>query len=212
MKISNLDFGFPLIVIDDYYSNEELNLIWEELIFLGKKDVLYLGSNPKSSGALNESGIPLKTNYSVFLDDLFSYDRNFSNILKVNRKIFNQWDNIISQNDHWFYKNLHCVVYYTLLSYYEHQSYYGLHRDNSTATSLSWFYKEPKQFDGGDLIFENGSKIEVKNNRTIIFPSMILHEVNSVIMEEQNLNKQLGRFCITQFLHTSEHAITKNKN
>ena len=206
MKINNLDFGFPLIVIDDYYSEEELNLIWEELNFLCKKNVLYSGIDPRSSGAIDESGVPLKTNYSVFLDELFSFDRNFSNILTVNRKLFNNWENIINQNEHWFYKNLHCVIYYTLLSYYEDQSYYGLHKDNSTATSLSWFYKEPKKFEGGDLIFKNGSRIEVKNNRTIIFPSLIPHGVETVVMKEEDLNKKLGRFCITQFLHTSEHA------
>lgn len=206
MKINHLDFGFPLIVIDDYYSEEELNLIWEELNFLCRKDVLYLGSDPKSGGASNEFGNPLKNNYSIFLDDLFSYDRKFSNILTVNRKLFKCWSDIISQNTHWFFQNFECFVDYTLLSYYENQNHYKFHRDNASITCLSWFYKKPKKFEGGDLFFENESKIELLNNRTVLFPSMMLHSVDHVIMDEKDLNKKLGRFCITQFLHTSEHA------
>lgn len=205
MKISNLDFGFPIILIDDYYSDEELTLIWEELLFLGKKDILYSESHPKSEGAKTTSGISLKSNYSVFLDKLFSYDRNFSNILKVNRKLFNQWNNIITQNSHWFYKNLFCSADFTLFSYYENQNYYDLHKDSATATSLSWFFKEPKKFEGGNLFFENEKKIEVKNNRMVIFPSIIPHGVSSVTMNKEDLNKQFGRFCITQFLHTVKH-------
>ena len=205
MKISNLDFGFPIILIDDYYSDEELTLIWEELLFLGKKDILYSGSDPRAKGAETTSGISLKSNYSVFLDHLFCYDRNFSNILKINRKLFNQWDDIITQNSHWFYKNLFCSADATLFSYYENQIYYDLHKDSATVTSLSWFFKEPKKFEGGNLFFENGKKIEVKNNRMVIFPSIIPHGVSSGTMNKEDLNKQFGRFCITQFLHTFNH-------
>ena len=200
MRVENLNLEFPLILIDNYYNQEELDLIWEELNFLGSKNKLHLGDDPRSGSAVDKDSNPLKNNYSVSIDSLFAYDRNFSNILKVNRKLFNEWDSIIRQNNHWFYKNLKCENDFTFLSYYENNNYYNLHQDDSFVTVLSWFYKEPKKFKGGDLIFENGQKIRVLNNRTVIFPSMIKHGVESIIMEEVDLDKKMGRFCITQFL------------
>jgi len=51
------------------------------------------------------------------------------------------------------------------------------------------------------LIYK-GSKIdiEVENNKCVIFPSNILHSVDKITMNDEDLNKKLGRFCITQFL------------
>jgi hypothetical protein len=34
MKRTYLDYDFPLIIIDDFYNQIELDLIWEELNFL----------------------------------------------------------------------------------------------------------------------------------------------------------------------------------
>ena len=201
MKIENLNFGFPVILIDDYYSKNELSLIWNDLNFFGDKNILYSENNPRSGSATDGKGNILKKNYTVFLDDLFSYDRNFSNILKVNRKLFTEWENIIKQNNHWIYQNFVCLRDTTIVSYYENDNFYDLHRDCSYVTSLFWTYKEPKRFQGGNLIFESGDEIEVINNRMIIFPSTIRHGVKVVTMEDEYLNKKNGRFCITQFLH-----------
>jgi len=41
MEIKNLDFGFPLILIDNFYLEEELNFIWEELNFLCDKNIFF---------------------------------------------------------------------------------------------------------------------------------------------------------------------------
>jgi hypothetical protein len=43
---------------------------------------------------------------------------------------------------------------------------------NRRITILNWFFKEPRSFDGGDSFFPSqDKKIELKNNRTVIFPS-----------------------------------------
>jgi len=202
MKIEHVDFGFPLIIIDDYYEEEELNLIWQELHFLTKPNVLYKGSDYDSGSAVDSSGNPLKSNYSAFVDDIYLI-REYSNILTLNRKIFDCWDSITSKNTHWFFKYFHCTMDFTLFSYYENNDYYDFHRDSAVLTSLTWFYQEPKKFEGGNLHFTNGNTIEVLNNRMVLFPSMIPHKVDSIFMEEKNLDKHLGRYCITQFLHSS---------
>ena len=203
MKINHINFEFPAILIDDYYSKKELDLIWDELNFITKKNVLYSGSQIESGAAKDELGNSLKSNYSIFLDNVYD-SRNISNILTVNRKLFDQWNYITKNTNHWFYQNFECYSDFTLISYYENGDYYDFHKDRAGLTSLTWFYKEPKKFKGGDLYFSNENKINVLNNRMIIFPSMIPHRVSPVFVEKNDLDQKLGRFCITQFLHPND--------
>ena len=79
----------------------------------------------------------------------------------------------------------------------------------------TWLYKEPKGFYGGDFILNPKETdlsnemyptktIELKNNRSVIFPGMILHGVTPVKMNKQFANTKfdVGRFTITNFLTT----------
>ena len=61
---------------------------------------------------------------------------------------------------------------------------------------MTWYYKEPKKFTGGELIFTDFDyTIPCKKNYTIIFPSFLRHKVNEVNVEEDGY----GRFTITNF-------------
>jgi predicted 2-oxoglutarate/Fe(II)-dependent dioxygenase YbiX len=65
---------------------------------------------------------------------------------------------------------------------------------------LIWFYKEPKKFEGGELLFtEKEIKIDLKHNRMILFPSHFLHEVKPIKMKEE-FDKGYGRYSITKFI------------
>ena len=67
----------------------------------------------------------------------------------------------------------------SFISYYEDADNFKPHFDVFQFTALIWLYKEPRDFEGGDLIlhdFEN-KKIELKNNRLVFFPSYYLHSV-----------------------------------
>ena len=93
---------------------------------------------------------------------------------------------------------------FTLISYYENNDYYKAHADTSDITALTWLFKEPKRFTGGDLIFpDTEERIECKNNKIILFPGCIRHQVTEINMEKQHQNQKLGRWCITQFLHSN---------
>ena len=90
----------------------------------------------------------------------------------------------------------------TLLSYYEDGDYYSAHQDASVLTAVTHIFKEPQTFQGGDLLFPDfNGEIKVRNNHTVIFPGMINHSVTKVTMNDEDLNKKYGRFCMTQFLH-----------
>lgn len=199
MKIQHINSHFPFIIIDDFYSENELDLIWEELFFLCHIP-LKLRPSSIDQGAAVENGKILKTTHSVYLDGVYT-QREYSNILNVNRKLFVEFDNIFETSDSWFYRNLTFNQDFTQVSYYENGDEYEAHQDNSMITCLSWFYQEPRRFTGGDLLFPDYDiSINIANNRMVIFPSHIFHKVEKVKMDKQYENQKKGRFCISQFL------------
>lgn len=204
MKVIHNNNPFPFIIIENIYNNEELKLIWEELNFICYSHKL---ENPEDTGsAVDTQGNLLKNNKSIFLDDIYS-DRKFSNILSVNRKIFDFSSEIFRSSESWFFRNLMSNMDTTLISYYESGGYYRKHIDASLATCLTWFYQEPKKFEGGNIILnyeDCNIEIEVENNKCLIFPSIIHHTVSDVIMNNNETNSKNGRFCMTQFLHLTK--------
>ena len=96
----------------------------------------------------------------------------------------------------WFYRYLtnrsDRLTDKTLVSYYEDGSYYKPHVDAAIMTCISYHWKEPKEFTGGDLHFGD-FKVPIENNCLLIFPSCTEHEVSPVSGQ--------GRYAITQFLN-----------
>ena len=195
--ITKVEHPFPYLKIENMYSDEELDLISEELVFLNHKNKL---ESPEETGGAVENGKISKQNSGLFLDDLYK-KREISNILTINRKLFNKeyLESYASLN--FGYKSiLRCNQDGTLISYYENGGYYHSHCDISVHTALTWFFKIPRLFKGGNLIFsEYDHTIEIDHNMTIIFPSFVLHSVEEVSMEE-NLPSGFGRYCMSQFI------------
>lgn len=195
----------PVIVIDSFYDFAAKQKIMQELLFLNN-DSRKL-QNPKNSGSAWEfdNSLPdgkkyLKQNKAHSLDNIY-WDRNVSNILVENRKLFSEevTNELISFHQifrYVKYVNIDC----TLVSYYDNSDYYLPHRDDATITALTWFYQEPKSFSGGELIFENSLEIDCITNRCVIFPSIMLHAVNEIKIDNNKKEKNLGRFAISQFL------------
>ena len=198
MKIEHHQKGFPYIIIEDLYTEEEENRIKKEFDFF-----LPSLKDPEDTGTAvdPETREPLKKNKGIFLDSVFM-DRSVSQILQINRKIFTvleQQKYQIGYNN-WFFKNQATHSDTTLLSYYEKDDHYAPHRDDGLFTVLTWFYKEPKSFTGGDFFFSDyGIRIKCKNNMTVVFPSMIEHVVHPVKVDEDKLGQGYGRWCLTQF-------------
>lgn len=195
-NIIKIEDPFPYLIVENLYNEDELKLIWQELEFLNHPCKLELPEN--IGGALEDFEL-ISNNRGLFLDDLYK-KREISNILTVNRKIFTDSYFNAYASLNFSYKSLKYTNFdRTLLSYYEHGNYYKPHSDNSVHTILTWFYKEPKAFFGGDLYFpEYKHYIKIKNNMTVIFPGFISHEVDKVRMKDNSLSGY-GRYCMTQF-------------
>ena len=189
----------PYMIIDNYYDEEELKLIWEELDFLSYPHKLKRATK-ESGGAIDkDTDELLKKNFHRYIDGIYS-ERELSNILTVNRKLFDDDYKILKQHPHWFFQNIMFNKDYTQVGYYENNDHYGEHRDSASVTALTWLYKEPKKFIGGDLFLSSDKiKIDCVNNRTLIFPSMIPHSVNEIHMNEEKPSRGHGRYVITQF-------------
>ncbi len=191
---------FPHLIVNDFYNSQELELIWEELNFYTKPGKLL---EAKGFG-----GIPEKTNSkAIYIDRIYSGSRKISNILTVNRKIFNsdilhQFASISEECSSILKTNSDG----TKVRYYHDGDYYEPHRDiGCEFLAFSYFYKEPKKFIGGELFFpEHDLDFKCDNNSLILFPDSVRHGVKEVKIEDSDYYDGYGRYCISSFIFHEE--------
>lgn len=199
MQVTLCKEPFEYIIIDDTYTEEELKLIFLEIDFWSVSNKLM--DAERTFTARWEDGTAKKNNKGIFLDSVYK-NRNHSNILSLNRKIYN-----IQLNEPSIVLNFlkRSNSDYTLISYYENNTYYKPHKDESILTALTYLYKQPKVFEGGDLVLTDYNiAFEPWFNRTYIMFGAIEHEVTELVMKQEDCGKGLGRYCISNFIHKNE--------
>jgi hypothetical protein len=198
MEIGNVSVkNFQVLIIDNFFSPNELDLVFNECLFLCDDEKL---KSAKETGSATHKDRLLKNNKGLFLQDVY-LDQNISDILFFNKKMLepNFVNHLISFDVVYRYIRYSNRLN-TLLSYYENDDYYEPHCDESKITAITWLFKTPKLFSGGDLIIENEWQIKCMDNRTVIFPSILQHEVTKVEMQSENIGTKSGRFSITTFI------------
>ena len=207
---------FPHLIINNFYNSDELELIWEELKFYTKPGKLltarYFG------GAVNKTNshaIVLDTIYgttgpqgrkSSAFDEASSnssdYLRSISNILTVNRKLFTS----TALEEFAKIDDCCCIANQsnydvTKVRYYHNGEYYDPHTDKPFHfLAFSYFYKEPKRFTGGEVIFPKYNyDYPCYNNSMIILPGWVEHGVNKVSIKDSDYYDGYGRYCISNF-------------
>lgn len=191
----------PILKIRNFYTEDECSQIWSEIEFLSQRNKF---KPPNQTGAAFDiNHVSLKDNLGLFLDSVYA-DRDVSNILYINRNLFDPTfiEQCVKFNPLFRYIES-CNRDFTLLSYYGENCKYDAHSDMSALSCISYFYKEPRCFDGGDLHFPDYDlTIEIENNMMIIFPSCLLHQVLPV-KTHKNYVRGFGRYSITQFLQSA---------
>lgn len=200
-KIIILKDPFPHLIVENFYTDEETDLIWEELNFLTKPGKLY--DPGLIHGATNpETGQIGTKSRTIQLDTSFN-DKNLSNIITVSQKLFNHgFLNIFYEKFPQFKKILHTNYCFTKVRYYHDGDYYVPHTDiNHDFVAFSYFYKEPKKFKGGELFFSEYDDYEFKcsNNSLILIPSYVTHGVRFVSIDDSEYYSGYGRYCISHF-------------
>jgi hypothetical protein len=201
MEVQYLKEPFPHIIIQNQFTDEELVDVWRELKFLNNSDKL---NEPESTGGAfnyDQDGnkIILKNNKGLWVDHVYT-NRKYSDILRTTRKIFSPEFTVKAAEFDWMFRYLkYCNADTTLVSYYEEGGYYKPHPDMCVLTAITHLFNEPKNFTGGELTFtDHNYDVGLVNNRTIIFPSVIFHEVSDIKMT--NNVEYGGRYAISQFI------------
>jgi len=213
MEFTYIEDGIDAIVIDNFYSEEQLKEINDELTFLTKPSIM-IEDKDKLEAAVDINGKYVTTKAGVWVDSVFKEWRH-SALIRCPMENFSKKevkDKIIQFNPlmKMFY---YCNVRNHLLSYYENCGYYSKHTDAAVFTVLNHFYREPKQFKGGDLtLYSEGeikkATIETKNNRVSIIASCTVHSVDTIEMTSKKLSGE-GRYCNAIFM-TVQHLKDKN--
>jgi hypothetical protein len=199
-KVGLMGEPFPHAVIEEFYTEQELALIFRELEFLTAFQKM-----PKRFSTATVNGTPLSESGGIGLDEIYS-KREISDILTINRKVFDV--NLLGA-----FASLHplmtgilrCNRDGTLIRYYENNQKYDGHFDTPRFTIASYFYKEPKAFDGGDLHFDDFDyTIPIKNNMVVVFMgSSLKHSSTEVTMKAGFPEfSGMGKYSMMQFLDT----------
>ena len=197
---------FPHIIFDNFYDDNELSLIWEELNFYTKPNKLLGGD--VFGAAKDIEGKFITNSKAISLDSVYKGNyRNMSNILNVSRKIFD--DEIVEP-----FSKLHdCCLFAsrsnydtTKVRYYHDKEYYEPHTDTFYEfLAFSYFYKEPKKFEGGNLIFPKYDyEFTCNNNSLIMMPAWVEHGVREVSIKDSDYYDGYGRYAITHFFGCKE--------
>lgn len=182
--------NFQYVVIDDFYTPDELKLIKEELQEL----LTFAVEARENDTAVDANGNLLKNALGLFLDNHYNSNRFESNILNLNRKIF--LDEVVDEC-----KKLNAFLFhirgansdYTLINYYKNNEQYKPHRDKSILTAITFF--SLGTFKKGQFTFpEYDIEIESKENRVVIFPGCIEHASLPIESEENNYRISMAQF------------------
>jgi Rps23 Pro-64 3,4-dihydroxylase Tpa1-like proline 4-hydroxylase len=197
---------FPHMIVKNFYNDSELKLIWEELDFYTKDGKLF--------EAAEFGGIPNKTNSkAIWLDKVFDNKyRNLSNILKVNRKLFDSaiLEAFSSVHDCCYIAKF-CNYDVTKVRYYHDGDYYEPHTDKTVQfLGFSYFYREPKKFEGGELIFPKYDyTFSCDNNSLIMMPGWVEHGVSKVSIKDSDYFDGYGRYAVTSFFSNTDKKETE---
>jgi hypothetical protein len=196
---------FPHAIIEDFYNEEELNLIWRELEFLTSPHKMISSGKELGTSIDPIINLPEANNHGIILDAIYP-NRQISDILTITEKLFNP--NLLKA-----FASLHPLMRHiqninnssTKIKYYENGEYYLSHTDFARFTSVSYFYKKPKVFEGGDLCFEEFNyTIPIQNNMMVLFCGAIAHSSIEIKMNGYKKFSGYGKYTITKFLNIKE--------
>jgi hypothetical protein len=186
MRVKHFKRPFNHTIIYDYFDKNEIDSINKEIKLL--KD----NGNITKRSVLNREtdSAGFEPNHCV-LDTVYEKNRSRSDILGLMQKIYKLYFNEKLGKQNPF---LNYIVESngdsTFLNVYKNGNSFIKHTDNSVLSFVYCFWKEPKEFDGGDFIFTNYDyKPNLKNNSCLIFPSYEMHEVSKIETNDEKIER-----------------------
>jgi hypothetical protein len=179
------------VVVDDLYSPEEVVQIKAEI----QKLLPHLAYATTKNTAVDEQG-NVKNNGKKLYIDAYYTNRNDSDILKINRKIFcKEVLDKATELNQFFNALYHCNSDFTLINQYKTGEKYLSHEDSSVISVVTFFGLG--EFTGGGLAFpEIDVVVPFKENRTVIFAGCTPHAAQEIFA-----GPDASRISMVQFLN-----------
>ena len=181
------DFGY--LMIFDLYSEEELKVIWNEILnldyIMDRMELGFLEEEKKEVNNLrgkHDDGLSKMSGEGLTLDKIYA-NRDYSPILTYNRKLFvdeyivNKITEAHPSNK--LYRSVNTDM--TIVNRYSNSHQYDSHRDMAAFTGITVLLHKPEKIRGGDFTLPDYDiTFEAKNNSCIIFPSWVNHCASSL--------------------------------
>ena len=195
MNIHIMREPFGHIIIENTFSEEIYVNIWDELQFLYPR----MKGGADTGASHNLFGSPNKNGFGIFLNDIFRLP-HYSTIFNSTRELVSpSMINTAMQVDTYFKLFKRVVRDSVLVQCYRNGDFYLPHIDDSLFTVVTLLHNTPKKYSGGELCFpEYNYEVSLKNNNSIIFPSVMIHEVKEVVIESKEPKD--FRYTISMFL------------
>lgn len=193
-----LSLGNGIVVLKNFFSQDEYDTMWSELEFLCDDDMLI---DSKEAGGARDpvTGEMLRKNRGIPIES--AIDAGNSDIIRITRSIFDKQviDNLCNIHEMYHYMS-YPTKEFNLVNHYMGGHKYDYHRDSCVITAITLFWKEPKQFTGGELSFKTVTP-EMGPRDMLLFPSYLLHSVSELTLNEgiepENMN---GRISVSKFI------------
>ena len=197
---------YPILVMDNFYNNQQVKEIWYELegFSISSQRILWESNLNDPNRTKDKDGKSLATNDRIYLDRMYSNEfRHASLILHNYRKLMSRAVLDVYKEMSPPTRNIENVNRdLSMVSYYNGGDKYDFYKDRATHTALWWTYKEPKSFTGGDLVLKDEDiTIKCKHNRMVMFPSFYLHASTPIKMEYDNDEERLGKYTLSHFFN-----------
>jgi hypothetical protein len=190
MNVHLIKSPFSYIVIDDFYTNEELSLVMQEVIDLEPHSL-----NPDATAtAVTPNKEPLKSGKGLFLYEHFKNDPTASKLMPISRKIFsNELNNIFISFDASFAHIKRSTYDAVLLNFYRNKDKYLPHTDDFPITAITFL--KVGEFEGGNFLFpEYNETVQFKHNRIVIFHGCIQHQAEEIRADDNSYRVSIAHF------------------
>lgn len=199
-KITFLKEPFEHIIIEDYYSEQEIAAVTKEIIFISESNSIEEADTRNT--AVEDNVIQAKRR-CVFLHDMFVAPEKSLRLPILNFK----YDKVKELREFGILGRQVALSNQitTLISFYRDGDYYTPHFDDAYTTQIIYLWPGEKDFDGGELYFpEFDYEITVKNNSCLYFPGAAVHGVKPIVSKNLSSNS-IKRVSVTTFRSRVSH-------
>jgi len=203
MMVTRPTFSAPLICIDNFLGNEHADKILQECIDLRQQ---YEHGKIFDKLGTKKLDVRVRANDVLYIDDIFRDSPGRSDIISILRvKISTGQCRDIWSQGHFLFDTINYSNRFDfVVSRYGTGNFYSKHRDTGVTkirhpivTLVYYVNREQGLFSGGALRLWNDDEsisFQPKHNRVVVFPSSLIHEVESVTSSSDRWED--GRFSI----------------